>query len=92
MKHMQTPLTIYSMDHVPGRDPLLHILVGAYFLTNSFLLTVRKYISLLLEQVWRGYNQAPEKYSTVNIEIGISQNTKCAIWNGFPRSSHKLFL
>ena len=44
--------------------------------------------SLLLEQVWRGYNQAPEKYSAVNIEIGISQNTNCAIWNGFPKSSH----
>ena len=44
--------------------------------------------SLLLEQVWRGYNQAPEKYSAMNIEIGISRNTKCAIWNGFPRSSH----
>ena len=43
---------------------------------------------LLLEQVWRGYNQAPEKYSAVNIEIVISRNTKCAIWNGFPRSSH----
>ena len=24
----------------------------------------------------------------MNIEIGISRNTKCAIWNGFPRSSH----
>ena len=44
--------------------------------------------SLLLEQVWRGYNQALEKYSAVNIEIGISRNTKCAIWNGFPRSNH----
>ena len=44
--------------------------------------------SLLLEQVWRGYNQAPEKYSAMNIEIGISRNTKCAIWNGFPKSSH----
>ena len=39
--------------------------------------------SLLLEEVWRGYNQAPEKYSAMNIEIGISRNTKCAIWNGF---------
>ena len=46
--------------------------------------------SLLLEQVWRGYNQAPQKYSALNIEIIISRNTKCAIWNGFPRSSHKL--
>ena len=36
----------------------------------------------------RGYNQAPEQYSSVNIEIGISRNTKYAIWNGFPRSSH----
>ena len=44
--------------------------------------------SLPLEQVWHGYNQAPEKYSAVNIKIGISQNTKCAIWNGFPKSSH----
>ena len=47
--------------------------------------------SLLLEQVWRGYNQAPEKYSAVNIEIGISRNTKCAIWNGFPKSSHIIY-
>ena len=39
--------------------------------------------SLLLKQVWRGYNQAPEKYSAVNIEIGISRNTKCVIWNSF---------
>ena len=39
-------------------------------------------------QVWRGYNHAPEIYSAVNIEIGISRNTKCAIWNGFPKSSH----
>ena len=46
--------------------------------------------SLLLEQVWRGYNQAPEKYSAMNIEIGISRNTKCAIWNGFTKSSHIL--
>ena len=44
--------------------------------------------SLLLEQVWPGYNQALEKYSVMNIEIGISRNTKCAIWNGFPKSSH----
>ena len=44
--------------------------------------------SLLLKQVWHGYNQAPEKYSAVNIEIGISRNTKCVIWNGFPKSSH----
>ena len=44
--------------------------------------------SLLLEQVWHGYNQAPEKYSDVNTKIGISRNTKCAIWNGFPKSSH----
>ena len=27
--------------------------------------------SLLLEQVCRGYNQAPEKYSGVNIEVSI---------------------
>ena len=47
--------------------------------------------SLLLEQIWRGYNQAQEKYSAVNIEIGISRNTKCAIWNGFPRSSQILY-
>ena len=47
--------------------------------------------SLLLEQVWCGYNQAPEKYSAVNIEIGIFLNTKCAIWNGFPKSSHIYF-
>ena len=46
--------------------------------------------SLLLEQVRRGNNQAPEKYSAVNIEIGICRNTKCAIWNGFPKSSHTL--
>ena len=44
--------------------------------------------SLLLEQIWHGYNQPPEKYSTMNIEIGISRNTKCAIWNGFPKPSH----
>ena len=30
----------------------------------------------------------PEKYSAVNIEVGISRNTKCAIWNGFPKCSH----
>ena len=41
---MVTLHTIYSMDHVPGRDPLLHIPVGAYFLTNSLRSTVRKYI------------------------------------------------
>ena len=43
--------------------------------------------SLPLEQVWCGYNQPPEKYSAI---IGISRNTKCAIWNGFPKSSHIL--
>ena len=35
---------IYA-DHVPSRDPPLHILVGAYFHTNSFHSIVRKYIS-----------------------------------------------
>ena len=29
--------------------------------------------------------------NTVRIlEIGISRNTKCVIWNGFPKSSHIL--
>ena len=48
--------------------------------------------SLLLEQVCRGYNQAPEKYSGVNIEVGISRNTKFAIWNDFSKSSHIIML
>ena len=55
---------------------------------TSYQYNVSYNASLLLEQVWCGYNQAPEKYSAVSIEIGISGNTKCVIWNGFPKSSH----
>ena len=55
-------------------------------LTSSY--NVSYNTSLLLEQVWRSYNPGPEKYSAMNIEIGISQNTKCVIWNSFPKSSH----
>ena len=38
-----------SVDHMRGRDQPLHIPMGAYFPTNSFHLTIRKYIYTDLE-------------------------------------------
>ena len=41
----------------------------------------------VIQYIWRGYNLAPENYSGW---IGISQNTKCDILVGFPKSGHIL--
>ena len=46
-------------------------------------------LAITLVYYWsKSGDQAPEKYSAVNTEVGISRNTKCAIWNGFPKCSH----
>ena len=72
--------------HHPPLLPTHPIIHDTRDITETFQKTFTKPVILTSSQLV--HNQAPEKYSAVNIEIGISRNTKCAIWNSFPRSSH----